>query len=43
MTRVREAFFGGLKAAAPQMPILETAVVSLDGAVWRAKRLAESQ
>jgi N-acetylglucosamine kinase-like BadF-type ATPase len=39
---VREPFFAGLRAAAPAMPIGEKAVVSLDGAVWRAKRLAES-
>jgi N-acetylglucosamine kinase-like BadF-type ATPase len=37
---VREAFFAGLHAAAPQMPVGREAVVSLDGAVWRAKRLA---
>ncbi|HUA93517.1 MAG TPA: BadF/BadG/BcrA/BcrD ATPase family protein, partial [Terracidiphilus sp.] len=43
MTRVREAFFAGLKAAAPDMPVLQEAVVSLDGAVWRAKRLAEAK
>jgi glucosamine kinase len=42
MGRVREAFFTGLKAAAPEMPVLTEAVVSLDGALWRAKRLAES-
>lgn len=40
MTRVRRAFFAGLKAAAPEMPVLEEAVVSLEGALWRAKRLA---
>jgi glucosamine kinase len=37
---VREAFFAGLKAVAPEMPIRETAVVALEGAIWRAKRLA---
>ena len=42
MTIVREAFFAGLHAAAPQMPVGGTAVVSLDGALWRAKRLAEA-
>lgn len=41
MARVREAFFAGLKAAAPEMPVATEAVVSLDGALWRAKRLAE--
>ena len=40
MPLVREAFFAGLHAAAPQMPVGREAVVSLDGAVWRAKRLA---
>lgn len=42
MTIVREAFFAGLKAAAPAMPVGTESVVSLEGAVWRAKRLAES-
>jgi N-acetylglucosamine kinase-like BadF-type ATPase len=41
MARVREAFFAGLKAAAPEMPVATEAVVSLEGALWRAKRLAE--
>ena len=41
MRLVREPFFAGLRAAAPAMPIGEHAVVSLDGALWRAKRLAE--
>jgi N-acetylglucosamine kinase-like BadF-type ATPase len=40
MPLVREAFFAGLHAAAPQMPVGREAVVSLDGAVWRAQRLA---
>ena len=40
---VREPFFAGLRAAAPEMPIGIEAVVSLDGALWRAKRLAESE
>jgi len=39
---VRREFFAGLKAAAPEMPILESAVVSLEGAIWRAKRLAST-
>lgn len=43
MTRVRTAFFTGLKAAAPEMPVLEEAVVSLEGALWRAKRLTEAK
>jgi len=42
MTTVREAFFAGLKAAAPQMPVAQEAVVSLDGALWRAQRLAQA-
>jgi N-acetylglucosamine kinase-like BadF-type ATPase len=37
---VRRDFFAGLKAAAPEMPVLEDAVVALEGAIWRAKRLA---
>ena len=41
MPLVREAFFAGLKAAAPEMPVGPSAVVSLEGALWRAKRLAE--
>jgi glucosamine kinase len=41
MTIVREAFFAGLQAAAPEMPVGTEGVVSLDGALWRAKRLAE--
>jgi N-acetylglucosamine kinase-like BadF-type ATPase len=40
MAIVREAFFAGLHAAAPEMPVGATGVVSLDGALWRAKRLA---
>jgi len=42
MALVREAFFAGLKAAAPEMPVAREAVVSLDGALWRAQRLAET-
>jgi glucosamine kinase len=40
MAIVREAFFAGLKAAAPEMPVGTESVVSLEGALWRAKRLA---
>ena len=40
MRLVREPFFAGLQKAAPQMPLIEQGVVSLDGAIWRAKRLA---
>jgi len=42
MAQVREAFFAGLKAAAPEMPVGSKAVVSLEGALWRAQRLAET-
>jgi N-acetylglucosamine kinase-like BadF-type ATPase len=42
MTLVREAFFAGLHAAAPEMPVGREAVVPLEGALWRAKRLAET-
>ncbi len=41
MPLVREAFFAGLHAAAPMMPVGREAVISLDGALWRAQRLAE--
>lgn len=41
MTLVREAFFAGLHAAAPEMPVASGPAVSLNGALWRAKRLAE--
>jgi glucosamine kinase len=39
---VREAFFAGLKAGAPEMPVSSESVVSLEGALWRAKRLLDS-
>jgi N-acetylglucosamine kinase-like BadF-type ATPase len=42
MTLVREAFFAGLHAAAPQMPVGREAVVPMEGALWRAKQLAEA-
>ncbi len=38
---VRDPFFAGLHAAAPDMPVRETEVAGIEGAVWRAKRLAE--
>ena len=41
MTLVREAFFSGLHAAAPEMPVAKSAAVPLEGALWRAKRLAD--
>jgi N-acetylglucosamine kinase-like BadF-type ATPase len=37
---VREQFFAGLHAAAPEMPIRETEVAGIEGAVWRAQQLA---
>lgn len=40
MALVREPFFAGLHRAAPDMPVLKEPVVSLDGALWRARRLA---
>jgi N-acetylglucosamine kinase-like BadF-type ATPase len=42
MPLVRETFFAGLKAGAPEMPVMKEATVSLDGAIWRAERLAKA-
>ena len=42
MPMVREAFFAGLHDAAPEMPVGQSAVVPLEGALWRARRLAQS-
>ena len=42
MTLVQEAFFAGLHTAAPLMPVAQQPVVSLEGALWRAQRLAEA-
>ena len=39
---VREQFFSGLQAAAPEMPIGQTEVAGIEGAVWRAQQLAKS-
>jgi N-acetylglucosamine kinase-like BadF-type ATPase len=39
---VREGFFAGLHAAAPEMPVGQKEVSGIEGAVWRAKRLAGS-
>ncbi|MGA7856739.1 MAG: BadF/BadG/BcrA/BcrD ATPase family protein [Terracidiphilus sp.] len=39
---VREPFFAGLRAAAPQMPVGDKEVRGIEGAVWRAQRLAEA-
>ncbi len=41
MPMVREAFFAGLRAAAPDMPVDTTETVALNGALWRAQRLAD--
>lgn len=38
--RVREGFYAGLKAAAPKMPVRDKEVVAIEGAVWRAQRMA---
>ncbi|MDR3773367.1 MAG: BadF/BadG/BcrA/BcrD ATPase family protein [Terracidiphilus sp.] len=40
MRLVREPFFAGLRAVAPEIPIGDHSIVSLEGALWRAKRLA---
>ncbi len=39
---VREAFFAGLHAAAPEMPVGDTEVAGIEGAVWRAQQLGKS-
>jgi glucosamine kinase len=39
---VREPFFAGLRAAAPEMPVGQKEVAGIEGAVWRAQRLAEA-
>ncbi|UWZ82561.1 N-acetylglucosamine kinase [Occallatibacter riparius] len=38
---VREQFFAGLKAAAPEMNVLDKEVVAIEGAVWRAQSMAK--
>ena len=38
---VREQFFAGLHAGAPEMPVGETEVAGIEGAVWRAQELAK--
>ncbi|HEV2213739.1 MAG TPA: BadF/BadG/BcrA/BcrD ATPase family protein [Terracidiphilus sp.] len=38
---VREAFVAGLRAAAPEMPVGEKEVAGIEGALWRAARLAQ--
>jgi len=42
MRIVREAFFAGLAKAAPNMPVGTEEVRSIEGALWRAERLAKS-
>jgi N-acetylglucosamine kinase-like BadF-type ATPase len=39
---VREEFFAGLHASAPEMPIRVTEVAGIEGAVWRAQQLAKA-
>ena len=39
---VREPFFASLRAAAPEMPIGLEEVAGIEGAVWRAQRLAKA-
>lgn len=39
MTLVREAFFAGLQAAAPEMPVGAGEIAAIDGAIWRAQRM----
>jgi N-acetylglucosamine kinase-like BadF-type ATPase len=41
MAQVREAFIAGLHTAAPEMRVRSKTVVPLEGALWRAKRLAK--
>ncbi|MGD0347548.1 MAG: BadF/BadG/BcrA/BcrD ATPase family protein [Terracidiphilus sp.] len=42
MELVRNQFFAGLQAAAPNMPVGTEEVVALNGAIWRAERMARS-
>ncbi len=42
MSSVRQAFFAGLRAAAPEMPVAQESAVSIEGALWRARRLIEA-
>ncbi len=39
---VREQFFAGLHAGAPEMPVGETEVAGIEGALWRAKELVKA-
>ena len=40
---VREHFFAGLRAGAPEMPVLDHEVAGIEGAVWRAQQLAKAE
>lgn len=42
MPLVRQAFFAGLKASVPEMPVNAKCTIPVEGAVWRAGRLASS-
>jgi glucosamine kinase len=42
MRMVREAFFAGLHDVAPEMPVATSETVALNGAIWRARRIAEA-
>jgi N-acetylglucosamine kinase-like BadF-type ATPase len=37
---IREGFYAGLRAAVPEIPILDQEVNAIEGAVWRARRMA---
>jgi N-acetylglucosamine kinase-like BadF-type ATPase len=43
MRIVREGFLAGLHGAVPEMPVATEGAIALEGALWRAKRLAESE
>jgi len=43
MELVRAGFFEGLKAIAPLMPVATEPAVSLEGALWRAHKLANAE
>jgi N-acetylglucosamine kinase-like BadF-type ATPase len=42
MALVQQQFFAGLHAAAPGMPVGTEEVVALQGAIWRAERMAKT-
>lgn len=39
---VREAFLAGLRNAVPKIDVREKEVVGIEGAVWRAQRIADA-